>query len=183
MGPEFTWDGNVPASAFPNPPTLMTTENRISTVLSDADLTAILGHLNAVRTLLPFLVNVPLNERNGIAKFGDKSQAFDSKCQDYEHQRADLVPAFVSVPEADKDRALRAKMKTINGVLGQLADDGFCTELVLGGDLADSDKAFYAAVRLAAANGVPGAQAIYEDLKQRYPSVPHKPATPKPPTP
>ncbi len=183
MGPEFTWDGNVPASAYPNPPTLMTTENRISAALTDADLTAILGHLTAVRTLLPFLVNVPIAERNGIAKFGDKSQAFDEKCKDYEHQRPDLVPAFVSVPETDKDRALRDKMKTINGVLGQLADDGFCTELVLGGDLADSDKAFYAAVRLAAANGVPGAQAIYEDLKQRYPSVPRKPATPKPPTP
>lgn len=179
MGPEYVWDGNVPASAYPPIPNPMTTENRLSAELTDANLTAILGHLNAARALMPFLVSIPMEERNGIAKFGDKSHAFDDKCADYEAQRADLVPAFVSVPETTKDRVLIAKVKTVNAALAQLADDGFCTELVLGGDIADSDKAFYAAVRLAAANNVPGAQAIYEDLKQRYPHVPRKPATAK----
>lgn len=160
----------------------MTTENRISAELADTALTAILGHLAAVRELMPFLVNVPNDERNLIAKFGDKSQAFDNKCADYEKQRTDLVPSYVSVPETDKDRALRVKMKTINGVLGQLADDGFCTELVLGGDIADSDKALYGNIRLAAENSVPGAQAIYDDLKARYPSVTRKRANAKPAT-
>ena len=180
MGPEYTWDGNLPASAYPNPPTPMTTENRISATLAAADLTAIIGHLNAARALMPFLVSVANEDRNKITKFGDKSQAFDEKCADYEAQRPDLVPNFVSVPETTKDRTLIAQMKTINAILAQLADDGFCTELVLGGDIADSDKAFYGNARFAAANGVPGAQAIYDDLKQRYPSVPRKPATPPP---
>ena len=77
----------------------------------------------------------------------------------------------------------RAKMRALNGALSQLADDCQSTELVLGSDIADHDKAFYAAIRLAAQNGVAGAQAIYDDLKQRYPSVPKKPAIPKLPTP
>ena len=183
MGPEYVWDGNVPASAYPPTPNPMTTENRISAELTDANLTAILGHLTAARALMPFLVSIPMDERNGIAKFGDKSQAFDEKIAQYESQRPDLVPGFTSVPEATKDRQLIAKMRALNAALSQLADDCQSTELVLGSDIADHDKAFYAAIRLAAQNGVAGAQAIYDDLKQRYPAVSKKPATPKPPTP
>ncbi len=75
---------------------------------------------------------------------------------------------------------MRAKMQAINGALGQLSDDCVCTELVLGGDLADHDKSFYSSVRFAASNNVNGAQAIFDDLKQRYPSVPKKPVVPPP---
>ena len=161
----------------------MTTDNRISATLSDADLTAILGHITAIGALLPFRVSIPNSERNQIAKFGDKSKAFDDKIAEYEVQRPDLIPAFTSAAEATKDRALRAKMQAINGALGQLADDCATTELVLGGDLADHDKALYANVRFSAANNVNGAQAIYDDLKQRYPTVPKKPVVPPPPAP
>ena len=181
MGPEYLWDGIVPTSAYPTTP--MSTDNRISATLPDADFNGILGHIAAIKVLMPFLLSIPNSERNRIAKFGDKSQAFDDKIASYEGQRPDLVPSFTSVPEVTKDRTLIAKMHTINGALGQLTDDCASTELILGGDIADHDKAFYAAVRLAAANGVAGAQAIYDDLKQRYPSVPHRPATPPPPTP
>jgi hypothetical protein len=160
----------------------MTTENRISAELADTALTAFLGHIAAARALMPFLVNVPMDERNSIAKFGDKSQAFDVKCADYEGQRPDLVPTYVSVPETTKDRALIGQVRTGGAAVAQLADELFCTELVLGGDIADSDKALYAAIRLAAESGVPGAQAVYEDLKQRYPAATRRPATPTPQT-
>ena len=179
--PGARWDGNVEDLNLQN--TAMSTDNRITATLSDADLTAILGHITAIQALLPFRISIPSSERNQLGKFGDKSQAFDEKIAQYESQRPDLVPTFTSVPEATKDRQLIAKMRAVNGALSQLADDCQSTELVLGSDIADHDKAFYAAVRLAAQNGVAGAQAIYDDLKQRYPSVPKKPATPKPPTP
>src|SRR6185436_2303266 len=107
----------------------------------------------------------PHGRTQQLAKFGDKSQAFDVKCADCEQQRPDLVPDYVSVPETTKDRALIAQVRTGGAAVAQLADDLFCTELVLGGDIADSDKALYGAIRLAAESGVPGAQAIYEDLK------------------
>ncbi len=184
MGPEYTWDGNVPASAYLTPPVnSMTTENRISAVLPAANLATILAHLQAARDLMPFLVNIAKADRNGIAKFGDKSQAFDDKIADYETQRPDLVPAFTDAAEANKDRALRVQMQSINGVLAQLSDDGFCTELALGGDIADHDQAVYSNIRFCSSNNVPGTQAIYDDLKQRYPSVTKKPAVAKPATP
>ncbi len=65
MGPEYRLDGNAPESAYPTH--TMTTDNRISATLSDADLAAILGHVSAIRALLPFVVNVPNDERNQIA--------------------------------------------------------------------------------------------------------------------
>ncbi|MFZ4767081.1 MAG: hypothetical protein ACOYMN_19180 [Roseimicrobium sp.] len=155
----------------------MNTANRISAALSDDNLQAALGHLKAARALLPFLVNVPNDERNDVPKFGDKSQAFDDKISDYEKSRPDIVPAFSSAAEANKDRALRTQMRTLNAELGQLMDDCFCTELVLGGDLSDHDKLVYANVHFMADNGVPGTQAIYDDLKQRYPAVSRTKAT------
>lgn len=175
----LTWDGFIET---PDPP-IMSTDNRISSTLSAADFTAILGHITAIQALLPFRLSIPNSERNQIAKFGDKSQAFDDKIASYEAQRPDLIPAFTSKPEADKDRVLIMQMKSINGALGQLADDCACTELILGGDLADHDKSFYSSVRFAAANNVNGAQAIFDDLKQRYPAPTKKPVTPTPPPP
>ncbi|MEO6789275.1 MAG: hypothetical protein ABI318_24385, partial [Chthoniobacteraceae bacterium] len=92
----------------------MSTDNRISAVLSDADFTAVLGHITAIGVLLPFRVSIPNSERNQIAKFGDKSQAFDDKIASYEAQRPELVPSYTSVPETTKDRTLISQMRTIN---------------------------------------------------------------------
>ena len=178
MGPEYTWDGNVPESAYPD--TTMTTENRISAALSIADYTTILGHITAIRQLMPFLVSIPNEERNQIAKFGDKSKAFDDKIASYEQQRPDFVPGFCSVTEAGKDRALREQTQSIEAAISQLFDDISSTNLVLGGDIADHDKSVYANIRLLAQSGVNGAQAAYDDLKQRYPAVPKEPVTPTP---
>jgi hypothetical protein len=181
MGPEFRWDGNVPASAYPS--TAMTTENRISATLADADLAAFIGHINSARALVPFLFSVPNDERNQLAKFGDKSQAFDDKIASYEQQRPDFVPSFCSVTEANMDRKLRSQCAQAEAAVAQLHDDLISTGLVLGGDIADHDKAMYANIRLLAQSGVNGAQAAYDDLKQRYPAPARKPATPPKPNP
>lgn len=107
------------------------------------------------------------------------------KCNDYIHQRPDLVPSSINVAEYDKDGAAWGAVNRIHAKLTSL--DGTVTDtlLVLGSDRLDTDLDFYNYLGYAARTGQPGADEIRDDLKQTYPGrrARNTPVTPPPPTP
>ena len=180
MGPEFTWDGNVPANLQPNTPMQQNDISITVTAQAEAD---VLAKAEALRlSIAAFAVSLTAAERDRYFKLGDARLAFDEKCDNYMHQRADLVPVTVSVPEYDKDGGSTAAVKRIKakvGTVDAMLDD---TLTVLGSDRLDADLKFYHYLELLAEGGVAGAAEIHADLKATYPgrgtSKP-KPASPK----
>ena len=85
----------------------MPNDNRISAVLAPADKTSILQKITEIRALLPFLLNLTVQERKELFKLGDKGLGFDDKCRTYMTNNPTLVPSYVTVAEVDKDRTLR----------------------------------------------------------------------------
>lgn len=187
MGPEYTWDGFVPASAFPNPHPHPMQQNRISIVIPPAVETAFNTKIDEARALLaPFLVSLTDDERAALFKLGDARLAFDTKCDNYMHAQPALVPDDITIAEYDKDGAawgaigrMQAKVGTMNG---ELSD----TAMVVGSDRMDADLVFYNYLAFKARTGAPGADTIHDDLKSSYPGrrTPRTPPTPPtPPTP
>ena len=109
---------------------------------------------------------------------GDKSIAFDAKCASYEGSRPDLIPSFLNLTETNKDRALFSPMMDIWHQLGPLCRDWESTLMLLGHEIRVSNNIFYRSTREAARMQVNGADAIYQDLKERYPGNIPKAATP-----
>lgn len=180
MGPEYVWGGNVPAHLYPQPP--MPNDNRISATLTQADKDAIIAAVQTIRSKLPFLISLTQEERQELFKLGDKSAAFDQKCADYMASHPQFAPTYaINLTEVGKDRSLRTDVLDIWAHLGPLADDAQSTLMLIGHELMIANNIYYRTVREASKTGVPGAQAIYQELRERYPNNPTTP--PAPPNP
>lgn len=167
MGPEYTWDGTVPNST--NPTTPMQQNDISITIPADAE-ADILATIELLRSkLAPFTVNLTDDERASYFKLGDKRAAFDQKCDAYIHQRPDTVPPTVNVAEYDKDGAARAALLRVKAKLDAISAPVTDALITIGADRMDANTAYYHYLPLAAASGVPGAEAIHAELKATYP--------------
>jgi len=159
----------------------MPDDNRISAQLTDANKATLLQKIGEIRALLPFLLNLTPDERQTLPKLGDKTLAFDEKCASHMAQNPKLVPGFVDLAELEKDRALRTPLSDVVRELDSLTQAVDDTVTLVGHEIYMAELAFYQNVRQAAKRGVSGAQAIYDDLKDRFPGSGATPAVP--PTP
>ena len=157
----------------------MSSLNRISATLSDADITEIEGHLDDIRAKMPFLITLTAQERREKAKLGEKSMGFEEKCETYMQSHPQFMPGFVALEDVSKDRALRTQLLHLSAQHQALFAAIQDTLMLTGSDLWSSDLAYYKSVQEAARRGLPGAEAIYNDLKSRFPGTTH-PAAPAP---
>ncbi|PIY04611.1 MAG: hypothetical protein COZ21_06175 [Bacteroidetes bacterium CG_4_10_14_3_um_filter_31_20] len=147
----------------------MATQNLVSASLPPADKTAVQTSIQAIATKLPFLISLTNDERKGGIKLGDKTVAFIAKAIGYAQSNPTLVPGYTNLIEIQKDYSLQKDLIDIQqwmaGLLQKIED----TQQEAGVEALTGVLAFYQAVRVASEKDVPGARAIYEDLKQRFP--------------
>ena len=83
----------------------MASDNRISLEITAAQKTAIVDAVMALKAALNGItINLTKEERQSLPKIGDKTLAFDEKCQAYMAARPELVPGFIDMAELAKDR-------------------------------------------------------------------------------
>ncbi len=178
--PGATWNGTV----NPNPPNTMPNDNRISAEVTAANLALFLTKITEMKAITPFLINLTKDERIKMAKLGAASLAFDEQCASYMASAPNLVPPFVDPAEATKDRSLRLALATMVRESKKLCEMLEDTLMQVGSEIWLADLSFYQTVRQAAKRNVPGADTIYDDLKERFPGVAGDPEEePVPPTP
>ncbi len=143
-------------------------DNNINVVVSAADQAAITAALATLsQKLTPYLKALTDAERRGGLKMGDKSVAFVQKAQTYGTQFTNQLPSYISLANLTVD--VNAVV-LLNGYLAQLeplvraVED---TMMLSGGEAMEAANAVYAALQMAAANNVPGAQDAVNDMKQR----------------
>jgi hypothetical protein len=158
----------------------MSSDNRISAVLSDEDVAAVQGALATIRGVLPFLVTLAAQERQALPRLGTKSVGFDEKCLTYMANRAQFVPGLVVLAEVQKDRALRTQLQRFAAELQTLAASVDDTLQLVSSEVWMADLAYYQSAREAAHRGRDGAQDVYDDLRQRFPGPRGTRAVPEP---
>lgn len=156
----------------------MSQENQISTVIPAETLAGILTHLNAVNTQLTEILqfNLTATERMGLRILGDKSMAFVQKSLEYAENNPGLAPSYLDLPEAKKDYALSRDLYTILQQINTLQRAIEDTMMVAGSEAYDAALIFYNAVKGASRGNVPGSEAVYNDLQQRFAVKPQKSA-------
>jgi hypothetical protein len=172
-----------PPGSSPPPKHPMQT-NDIDITITTAQETAILTKIDELRALVDaFAVSLSDTDRASYFKLGDSRMAFDQKCDNYLHQRADLVPGTVDVPAYERDGAASAAVKRIVAKLGTIDQTLADTLILLGADRLAADLAFYNYLPLAAKAGAMGADEIYDDLKATFPGGRRRNPAPTPPQP
>lgn len=109
-------------------------ENRIDAVLTDADRDNVLGLLNDIRTRLPFLIDLTIEERQSLPKMGDKSRAFVNQAATLAEQNDDFLPRSFDVAEMRRDVDLTNQLLPILTALAQLIEFVEDTYLLAGSD-------------------------------------------------
>jgi hypothetical protein len=120
-------------------------------------------------TLQPFVTALTPQERQSLLKMGDKSLTFVEKAHDYAHDNPNLVPGFLDMTAFDVDFADAHGLWSVLTLVKQLQETLEDTVMVAGSEAYHGALAFYHNTQAAAKQDVPGAKAIYEDLKTRFP--------------
>ena len=129
-----------------------------------------LAKITEVNVLLrPYMVTLSPDERRSMLKKGDKSSSFVQKAFEFTKTNPEFIPVYLNETEFEIDYT------DSNNLIGALT---MATQLYNGLDdtmMSAGSEAYYAAltyynsVQQAAGLDVPGAKAIYEELKQRFP--------------
>lgn len=149
----------------------MNKENLVSLSISETELAEIRKAIATLeKVLTPYLLELTKDEKESLAKMGDKTVAFVTKATEYAETKPTLVPAFIDVVELRKDLQAVEILRPIFNSLNQLSKSLDDTMTVAGSEAYTSALAFYQSVKLGAKMNVTGAQEIYNDLQTRFPS-------------
>jgi hypothetical protein len=158
---------------------IMSQENLISSAISAENLTEINSKLTAIQTTLAsvLLFNLTAAERQALHTMGDKTLAFVQKALEYAENNPALMPPYLDLGEAKKDFALSHDLygilQQVNTLQRALED----TMMVAGSEAYDAALIFYNSVKGASRVNVPGSEAVYNDLQQRFAVKPKKTET------
>ena len=150
-------------------------DNRISLKINDEKLVRINDALTVLETELgPNLITLTKEDRKSILRLGDKSQAFVDKAYEVAKLDATIVTPLVSIEEFGIDLESLKLFRNLNYRLEKLASDMDDSEALAGHEAYQAALQTYALFKNAAKMGHPGAKAMVDQLKERFPRVSKK---------
>ena len=140
--------------------------SNLSTTFDVAALTPIMTQANALQTALAtHSINLTPTEVQGLYKMNENRQSLGSRAIQIANDNPTLVPAYLNLAEARKDMdrytnlfAIQAKLEAI---LAGVKDGRTAS----GSEVMLFVKGFYNALGGAAEQNVPGAKALYDEMK------------------
>ncbi len=144
-------------------------ENRISIQIPEDVLNEIRECLTKARTLMaPYAQSLTPKQRQGLAKMSDGTEAFVTKSLDFMASDPQFNPPYIDLAELKKDLDAYFQLKPYDTLATQLSDEFSDTVMMAGSEAYTTALAYYNAVKMAARMNVPGAKAIYEELRKRF---------------
>jgi hypothetical protein len=134
-------------------------------VLNDAQ-----TKIDEVQVLLaPYMLALTSGERQGLPKMGEKTISFVEKAYDFARRNPNLLPPYLDMDAFGVDFTDAHGLWTLLNSVQQLEETIDDTEMIAGSESYQSALVFYQSVKLAASQDVPGAKAVYEELRTRFP--------------
>lgn len=145
-------------------------QNRISMEFTPAEIEIV---TNAIAALFGVLKNkkipaLSVDERKTLPKMNDGSLPFVQKGLEHMRTNSGLVPTYVEIGELQIDLGAVATLLQMENPLKQLLLIISDAIMLSGSEAYVAVLAFYQNVKLATKMKVPGAEAIYNDLKARF---------------
>lgn len=144
-------------------------ENKINSIIPDEVVARAAGHLNeAVKELQPYLIALSPEERRTIPKMSDKTAPFVDKCLDYSDSAPQFAPVYMDKAALAADLKVNSQLTPLFRIVKGLNDGLDDTIMESGAEGYVMALSYYNSVKQATKMDVPGAKAIYEDLRKRF---------------
>ena len=120
----------------------------------------------------PFNIVVDKEEVKSLSKLGDIRIPCVEKITQYSVTNPEFLPPYADVPEFQKDFKTFTDIREMLRPLRQVLDNLENTAAVSGSEAWEFAREYYKTVQFNAKMGVPGAQAIYDDLRPLFEAKP-----------
>lgn len=157
--------------------------NKLNITLTAPEEAAIQGAIDALKTNLPFGINLTKQERVELSNLQDERLSFVTKIiEDYAPANPGLVSGFAgTLAEAQTDFTLYNQLRNFIGQMKSVVEMYEDTQQVAGSEDYTFSREFYASAQRGAENNVPGADAIVDDLGRLFEEQgQEQPVTPDP---
>lgn len=142
------------------------TQNLMSLALSADDLEAIDAALSALEARLTGLVALQPDERRGLTKMGDKSEAFCRQTLTVLAQNPQVIPPSFDLVEARADLAAVDVLRPRLARLRRLTERAEDSEMALGSDVMIASLEGYALLKVSGRNQ--GLEGLRQSLSARF---------------
>jgi hypothetical protein len=144
-------------------------ENRHAVVIP-ADILAQVQNLvkQANTLLLPYVTPLTPAERHSTLKMGEKTLSFVEKSFEFAMQNPNLVPPYLDMAEFRTDFTDARNLWSVLLASQQLHENLDDTTMTAGSEAYQAALVFYNSIKMAARQDIPGAKAVYEELKKRF---------------
>lgn len=119
------------------------TANRVNATMNPAQLQAVRDAINYIHQNLPFLIDLKLEERQAMAKFGEKNRSFVVKALAIAEQNPDILSRSFSIEDMQAHVALIDDLYpliiSVTNLLGKLED----THFAAGGEAYNAARLVY----------------------------------------
>ena len=154
--------------------------NRISIVLDDAKIADIRKKFEELEAALNFIIGLTIDERVNMPKINVANRTFVMDSLAALQTNASFMPAYVNVPEMGKDITVYNQLEEFTQRAAQLSEKLGDTQMLAGSEAYLTSLAAYRMFEAAAKACLPGADAIYDSLKERFANQGGSGDTPKP---
>lgn len=146
--------------------------NLHSQIIPVAALTEALTKVNdAYAILSPYMQTLTNEERSDMLKMGDKTTSFVEKTVEYIKTNPEFAPGYQNVADLSIDYTDSRNLISILTATTQLMNGIDDTKMLAGSEAYASSLLYYGSVQRAVDMNVPGAKAIYEELRARFPRL------------
>ena len=163
------------------------TANTVNATLSTADQDAVMAAITTIRQKLPFLIDLTLDDRKTLVKFGDKSEAFVRKAIEVAALNPKMLPVSFDLEEMRRDAQLFDNLAPIRLAIDQLQKQVDDTAMKAGSQAYASARTVYACTK---SSGGAALETAAGQLRQRFArktngvsTAPAPTPTPTPPAP
>jgi hypothetical protein len=123
-------------------------------------------HIDAAKeNLLPYVQPLTPAERQGLTKMGNINARFMEKSYDLAEANPALVPPYLNMEAFAIDKSDALGLRVLHNSTRQLEEYIADTEMLAGSEAYHASLIFYNYVKGLATQDIPGAKAVYEELK------------------
>jgi hypothetical protein len=143
-------------------------KNRLNASISAANLSTIKTKLAEISDLLPFLVGLKPEEKQALPKINEVNKVFVEDAITAIENNPEVLPPYLKPIEIKSDLALYQQLDELKGIIDQLYQKIIDSQTLAGSEAYVSSLTAYRLFDSAANAGMPGMQALYDNLKGRF---------------
>lgn len=151
------------------------TNNRLDITVTPAQIAAFKASMQDMENNLPFLIGLTIDERTTLPAINVDNKVFTEDAINAGVNNAAMLPGYISVSSMQNDFTFFNQLEEFVGMVKQFLEKLEDTKLLAGSEAYSSALMLYKLFGAAADAGIPGADAIVAQLRERFTSKGNSP--------